>query len=1369
MIEHKDILGTKIIRLIGLYLLIALMRVAIHAQDLPTPPNNFRTFNAQNGLYANKVRQIVQDSLGLIWIASNEGLIRFDGYDFNTYEEQGARQPLLNTDIQCLYKDKSNDLWIGTGKGLLKYHHKSGIFKEIEFPNKFQYYITSITQDNLGVIWVGTNHGVFSIKSLRAIPMYERNNERDAFAFVISEHRNWLWILNHNHIYTVESASHQLVDSTRYTHEILYTDNIQTCISFDRKGNIWLGKYNGEVYCYSPSKRTIEKYDFKLITRNESAIINDIYTDEQGRLWFSVDESGVYFLSDKGFHAYISPGTTAGRLPSYKITTIFNDREKNTWFAMEKNGLVMSNRHLNLFKEISLKTISNTQIVSAVLIDHKSRIWVGTDGGGLFLFDPLGNLIKKFVYDKSHKSGISNDAILSLYQDSKRRIWVGTFRGGLNRYDEAMSTFKHYQHDPTKNNSISKNDVRKIAEDANGNLWLCIHGKGVSCFNPEKETFKNYPDLVSAWTYDLLIDREGTIWVTSNKGISKKTLNDTVFKHYLTDISFNALSDNHINCLFEDISGDIWLGTNHGLFKTDKACTKVSQTKDIPSLLNASILSIQQTSNGSLYLGSNRGLLHYIPQKNTCQHFGIKDGLPSEDFIINAKYLLAGHILYLGTNNGLCWFDTDQISKDNNIQFVPMISDIKVFDVSILPSSPYPLLNSEIPYIKTLSLEYDQNHLVFDLACPSYYYGTDYLQFQYKMEGLDKDWQNAGKSRKAVYPSLPPGSYILKVRVLKDDITPSKTITLEIKIKPPFWETWWFKSLVAISVIGSIITYYTIKTKNIKQINRALEEKVLERTYIISQKNNILEEQRSQLELSNDSKDKLFSIIAHDLRSPFAGILALSDLLFDNFDTYTDIQRKDIVLHLKKASKNAFQILENLLQWARTQTGRISFNPVWVDIHALLSHVKDVYSHTIKEKGVEVSIIMDQNLQAYVDRDMLECILRNLLNNAIKFTPKGGSVWLSARLEQEGFKLSIKDTGIGMTPEYADKIKNQTNNRSTMGTAGERGTGIGLLVSKEFIDIHMASWEIASEPHKGTEFIIYFPCETSLHLNVDDAQNANPKVDPKSDIPANITIDQKDLELVRHKTVLIVEDQLDLRKALVLHLQEIFEIHEANNGAEALTLAKEKMPDLVLSDVVMPEINGLELSKRLKQDLSTSHIPIVLLTSQKDELDVILGLQTGVDDYLIKPYHPQILLLKLVKILSNRERMQKKFRLDDQPVLDLIAENSLDKQFVQKLYQYIEDNIQDEDFGVESLSQLMGMHRSNLSKKITQLTGYSPIDLIKMQRMKTAAKLLLASGKNVSEIAYAVGFSDPKYFSKAFKAYFGVLPSEYAANSQSAS
>lgn len=1366
MFKFTNISGTKVSRLIGLYLLVSVVGHVLCAQNLPSPPTNFRTFNSQNGLYANKVRQIVQDSLGFIWIASNEGLIKFDGYNFSTYEEYRAQLPLLNTDIQCLYLDKSNDLWVGTGKGLLQYNHKTGVFREVVFPSNLQCFITSITQDQLGEVWVGTNHGVFLINKLMAQPLYAQNNTRHAFAFVISEHRNRVWVLNHNHIYTIQqgTAPH-VVDSVRYSQDTLYDDNIQTCISLDGKGNIWLGKYNGEVFCYSHAKRAVQKYDFKLITRNESAIINDIYKDKDGLLWFSVDESGVYYQSETGFKPYISPTTTVGKLPSYKITTLFKDREKNIWFAMEKNGIAMSNYHLNLFNQLSLKAVSRTQIVSAVIIDHKNRRWVGTDGGGLFLFDDEGNLIKKFVHDKFNKSGLSNDAVLSIYQDSKKRIWIGTFRGGLNRYEESTGTFKHYQHDPQKPNSISKNDIRKIVEDRNGKLWLCVHGKGVSCFNPEKEEFINYPDLASAWTYDVLIDHEGTVWAATNKGISKKTLNDPNFKHYLTNESSKILPDNHINCLFEDKAGNIWLGTNHGLFKSDKTITKLSRIEAISSLQNAAILSIQGASDGTLYLGSNRGLLHYNPQINTCKHFGVKDGLPSEDFIINAKYLFDKHLLYLGTNNGVCWFDTDQISQNDSTHFSPIITDLKVFDVSILPSSPHPLIASELPFVKALQLAYDQNHLVFDLACPAYYSGTDFLKFQYKLEGLDKDWQNAGKSRKAVYPSLPPGSYVLKVRVLKDDIIPSGSTSLAIEIRPPFWDTWWFKFLVVLIVIGSIVTYYTIKTKNIKQLNKALEEKVLERTLIISQKNNILEEQRSQLELSNDSKDKLFSIIAHDLRSPFAGIMALSDLLSDNFDTYTDVQRREIIQHLKKASKNSFQILENLLQWARTQTGRISFNPVWVNIQDLLSHVRDVYSHAIREKDLEVSIELDQNFVGYVDRDMLECILRNLLNNAIKFTPKGGNIWLSASLNAEGFKLSIKDSGIGMTPEYAEKILNQTGSRSTLGTAGERGTGIGLLVSKEFIDIHMASWELRSAPHKGTEFIIDFPCETTLNHSIDEpAQDVSV---PSKDRSVDITMDQKDLELVRKKKILIVEDQTDLRKALVLSLQEIFEIYEASNGLEALALAKEEMPDLVLSDVVMPEINGLDLSKKLKQDLSTSHIPIILLTSQKDELDVILGLQTGVDDYLTKPYHPQILLLKIVKLLTNRERIQKKFRLDDQPLLETIAEASVDKQFIQKLYQCIEENMADEDFGVELLSQHMGMHRSNLSKKISQLTGYSPVDLIKMQRMKVAAKLLLASGKNISEVAYAVGFSDPKYFSRAFKAYFGVLPSEYATDTPS--
>lgn len=1323
--------------------------------------SNFKFFTTRDGFYADNVTDITQDSLGFLWLGTSEGLYLYDGNTFSMFESFTAQSDLLTAKILCIFKDRNQDLWIGTSKGLVLYKHLEGDFKTISLQHQSDY-VSSIAQDRNGTIWLGTDNGIFTIDSGLTV-RHVFPGIHCPILLARKEKTDRVFFVTYNHIVTLDAISCKVLDSIRYSNDRAVTDNYHTDAIIDKHDQLWISKYDGDLVQYALREKTLKVHNLKTRLLNPSAAVNHFFCRDTTRLWLTINEGGIvyYDYAENSFCEFETPAQN--HIPNYKVSAFFIDREDNYWFAMEKTGLAMTNSYVNRFHHFTHPPFGKNRIISAILKDSEDNLWVGSDGGGLYLFDDENTLIQTFKNDPDKKGSLSNDAVLSLYEDSKKRIWVGTFRGGLSLFDKKAKTFRHYTENKDRTKGPLRNDIRKIVEDRAGNLWLVVHGKGVSCFNPRQETFTHYSNLKGLWTTDLCISKNRSVWVASSNGVVRKMPGQKNFG----PVSGNTLPETVINCLYEDYQGKMWLGTLHGMYGFDARNNRFQKLNLSPLLSKASVKSINQDASGQYYIATNIGLFRLNAEKSIIDWFGEDDGLINEDFTINAS-CNKNNVLYLGTSDGCCWFDLSAgLSPEAHIPIY--LTDIKVFNKSIRFDKPYGV-DKAIPYIHNLKLAYDQNYLTFNFAFPSFITGKSNINFEYKLEGFDKNWRSGNRELAATYTSIPPGNYTLLVRLTRPDAYPSHNgeLRFSLFILPPFYETWWFRLLLTGLVVLSLFLYYKIKTRQLARTNRLLETKIRERTAEIQQQNEKLEAQRKELELTNATKDKLFSIIAHDLRSPFTTILAMSEYLVDQVLDKSSEKVRDITKGIYKASNNAHQILENLLQWAQTQTRKIEFSPEWVCVDSIFQSLIEGCELQCIEKNITIDYRSPETFDACIDSSMFETIIRNLLNNAIKYSLRGSSIVIEIHSQTEGFAFTIKDQGIGMDKEKIDQILHGSVHSSEYGTSGEKGTGLGLTVVKEFIQYHRAHWKIISEKNQGTSITIEFPCVVRPSEAKEGISLLRESVEIESAVTTttqNIP-DEETLRFLKTQTLLIVDDQKEIRKSIALQLEGKIQILEASNGKEALGIAENVMPDLIISDVIMPEMNGMEFSKKIKNDILTSHIPIILLTSQKEEKDVVAGLQTGVDDYILKPFQPTILLLKITNLLLNRERLRKKFSLNDDVFIHSMREDSLDRQFLVKVMAVIEKNLSNETFSVEMLGEEVAMHRSSLAKKIGALTGMKPNELIRSQRMKFAARLLLASGKNISEVAYESGFSDPKYFSKSFKAYFGCLPSDYLKESK---
>lgn len=1341
--------------LVSLVCFFAISFTSIAQPSTKTSFKNFKMYTSKEGLYSEKIQNIIQDSLGFLWLATIDGLYQYDGNTFTSFEHLKHQSELLSLNILCMYKDKHNDLWIGTSKGLLFYNHIKGSFKTISLLG-IKEYVLSILQDEHGRIWVSTYHGVYIVNpSHQVTHVSSTKNIHDPLLLASPLIKNKVFLVVQNKILSLDNKTGNITDSLIYSNNTISPDNVPMSALIDHNKQFWIGKYNGELIRLSYSDNRLEQYDLKTLLQNPSAKVNSFFKKDNERLWMTVDESGIiyYNYNTQRFEEFET--TKQNHLPSYKVNTFFIDSENNYWTGIEKNGLSMTNSYINNFNYLSNDVFGKNTIVSSIIKDKKNNVWVGTDGSGIYVFNTSQVLSEHYMQRGSVSSGLSNNKILALLEDSKSRIWIGSYKGGLSLFNPASKTFKHYQKKENDTSGLLLNDIRKIVEDKDGNLWLAVHGKGVSCFNPNTETFKNYTQRIGFWTNDIFVSADGAIWVATSTGLFRKEYKQQDFSSvYLND---KTIPETFVNCIYQDYNKHMWFGTLHGVYfynETEKQFEKITASS---VLSNAAIKSIIQDRHGLFFIATNSGLFRYNPSTNVIDIFGVKDGLQSENFIINSSYK-SDETLYLGTNNGFVWFNTTALSIVKTT--IPIyLTDVRIFNTSMQHNTHYSL-DKSIIYMKELAVSHDDNYISFCFAFPSYITGSSNLNFEYMLKGFDKNWQQGNRQMMATYTSIPPGNYELHVRLIKNNFykLSQNELVFKLTVHPPFYATWWFRLLAFVSITLLIMYYFRLKKRQWIRANQLLELKIAERTKEIQEQNKQLEAQRTELEQTNKTKDKLFSIIAHDLRSPFTAILSMSAYLTEHLSLNSSVKVKEITQGISKASKNAYDVLENLLQWAQSQTGRLVYRPSWVPINQTIHSIIEASSLQAMDKNIVVDFKSTQLLEAEVDRSMFETIVRNLLHNAIKYSHQDGLIEVQLETTSNGFNFVIKDNGVGMSDETINQILKREVLISHQGTMGEVGTGIGLSVVREFVQLHRAHWTITSE--KGTTITILFNCLVQERENTIEDQ-INKLTDEQQGHSSFNVLDEKTLAFLKDKQVLVVDDQDEIRQAVILQLEGKVLLHQAANGIEALVITKEVMPDLIISDVVMPAMNGIEFSSRVKNDILTSHIPVILLTSQKEESDVIVGLQSGVDDYLLKPCIASILLLKIANLLLNRERVKKKFSLNDAVLLDSLKDNSLDKKFIQKILDFIDTHIDNEELNVELLSSEVGMHRTNLTKKLSALTGTTPNDLIKSQRMKLAAKLLLTSGKNISEVAYDVGFSDPKYFSKVFKTHFGVLPSEY--------
>ncbi|HEY6907479.1 MAG TPA: ATP-binding protein, partial [Ignavibacteriaceae bacterium] len=1104
---------------------------------------------------------------------------------------------------------------------------------------------------------------------------------------------------------------------------------------------LWLGTYGGLVRLNlnnGESLRYIKKEnDPSSIISNE---INRLLQDRSGVLW-AATQNGISYISPKTlqFNNFFN-----GQLYAKGMEDVFKSNVKS--IAQNKDGSIL------LGTSDGIKVYNSKDVqrgadkyksaeglnVWSLAVDSRDNLWIGTYGQGLKQFNLNSGSLKNWeIKSPTFKTSAFN-YLKSLYLDDDQSLWIGFWGGGLASFNTVSGKYKIWIYDSGNPGSLSHNDVWSIQKDHEGRLWIGTDGGGLNLFENKgdgifhrwTETLDNSKQLNSNSIYSILEDTntrnllkgEGTVlWVGTSGGLNKIVIKSTEDPYNLSSsvISVtrynnqNGLADNAVKSILEDVNGNLWIGTDSGI---------------------------------SFFDVKNETFINY----------SYSDGIIGSEFNSGSALKSSNSTMYFGSIDGLNVFDPRKIRQST---FIPplLITNFQIFNQPVA-AGPYSLLKKSILETKEIELPYSQNVFSFEFAALDFN-SPKSIRYAYKMEGFDKDWIYSGNRRFVTYTNLYSGKYTFKIKATNSDgIWMGNIKSIYITINQPWWRTAWAYMIYGILIIVGILTVRRIETNRTR-----LRNELKMREF----------EARKHQEIEN-MKVRFFANLSHEFRTPLTLIKGPVDELIngtanENLQEYYEL--------IKRNSDKLLELIDQLLELTRLENASIPLKADRENLVGLLKGLMASFELIAKQKNISLSFESSlDRMICLIDRDKLEKVINNLLSNAFKFTASGGRIIL--RLQkginqgEEYAVVKVSDSGIGIPRDKLEKIFDRFYKVDDPSSINISGSGIGLALVKELADLHKWEINVESEIGKGTEFSVWIPLDDT-YLNDTQKEYEGKQIEnelnggsDRIEYEIEQEIIQKEKLLGDKPVILIVEDSEDVRVFLKGILQNDYYINEAVDGEDGIRKAAEVLPSLIISDVMMPSMDGIEFCKRIKNDLQTSHIPVILLTAKASQEDKLEGLMTGADDYLIKPFNSKELLVRVKNLLEQRRKLREKFSKELKIDSSTIAATSMDSEFLKKAFNIAEENLSNAGFSSEDFADKMFLSRSQLHRKLVSVTGQAPGEFLRTYRLKRAASLILEKRLSITQIVYEVGFSSPSYFTKAFKEQFNCLPKEFTSRVQ---
>lgn len=1085
MINSLLIIGKEYLFKVIIICFFLITSISVFSQ---VPELEFENFTPLEKITNSKSSDIIQDSTGYVWIATEEGLYRYDGrniysYRFNELDKNTIPSNIVNK----LYIDKNNKLWVCTNEGLCVYNPKYDYFDHIITSSNLNgvntTYISAINENNEGILFVANDNVIFKFENNTFIKVAELPQSRISSILFDSKNNIWIGAFLNGGIYYFDQGNKQLykfedvIDNKTFISKEVYVLEIIN-------NKLWICTLGDGIFRYDFDSKKITKYITQ--TKLENFAVN-LLVDSKKRLWIcTYNGLKLYNNKEESFYLYHHVHNNPKSI-SASLWGIYEDKNGNFWTTSTEGGIKIAKGY-NKFNKIDSNPLNfwhtSNEHITSISKDKNGNLWAGFYLSGIDIFKWNELKTERYINEENNLRSTGNGSTFSIFRDSKNQMWVGTYLGGLQKYNFNTNDFESYVHNSKNNFSIACNDVRSICEDKSGNLWLAVHGKGVDYFDYKNETFHHYNSqnnkLSTDYTFQVLLDSKNNLWVATSWGLGLLEDGQETFNNFFYDVNdSNSISSNFVHTIYEDQSNNLWIGTADGLNLFDYTSKKFKRFSR--GLINKQVGSIISDSKGNIWVSTNVGISKLNFKNGDFKNFFLEDGLLSRNYSLRSSYKDSDNFLYFGGSDGIDFFNPDSLLF-NRVSPKIVVYDFKISNKSINWQTDKNIIDKHISFVKEIKLEHDNNHfsISFLAVNPS---NSAALSYKHILEGFDKDWVDSNLSNEATYSNLSSGKYRFKVRAILDNqIMESNETYIDIIIKPAWWMTSVFKVIVSLILLLLPITLIYRRIRNDKKQQIMLEKIVKERTREILKINEQLKSQayslshkNSQLNNLNETKDKLLSIISHDLRSPFNALLGYNDYLIENYFSISDDEKLSMLLDLNSTTKQTFFLIENLLNWAKIQTYNINYEPTKLDIKSFMIEKTDLYSKIANAKKINFTHYYPENISAIADLNILETVVRNLITNSIKFTPIGGHITLSAQSVSDDVVISVKDNGIGMTPNQIHTLFSESHIHTNYGTEGEKGTGIGLKICKEFVEKNKGKIWVESQEGAGSVFNFTIP------------------------------------------------------------------------------------------------------------------------------------------------------------------------------------------------------------------------------------------------------------------------------------------------------
>jgi signal transduction histidine kinase/ligand-binding sensor domain-containing protein/CheY-like chemotaxis protein/AraC-like DNA-binding protein len=1314
-------------------------------------------------LSSSLINQVYQDRQGFIWVATEYGLNRFDGKRFFSYKHvPGDSVSLTDNYVQLVFEDRTGNFYVGTIAGLMKYDRATDSFRELKTvrDGKAVYpHIMSIIQRRNGDLWLTTSGmGVFSAAEGSETFLAETSlnaSLSSLFLTVIYEDSQQdVWIGTSDD--GLNRYQFRTKTTTHYKTPAISENNI-SAITEDVLGNIYAGTLTKGLNRYDPSSQTFRQVGYKA---HANLFVKSLVLNRHNNLYIGTDGQGLKEYN----HEKRAIEDCEIHLPPIdfsksKIHSVLIDNHCNIWLGFFQKGLVLVPTSESKFDYYGYKSYSNNPIgsnpVTAIYRDRKGTLWLGTDNDGIYGVNEQGVRVSHFYRTMSSHS--APDVVHSIYEDDAGNLWLGSYTIGLSRLNRQTG---YCEYIPAFNNKR----VYCVTKDGEGHLLAGTYGSGFYVLDTDGrelahyESSKNETDI---WTVDelpndwincILCDRNGLIWIGHYKGLS---CFDPVRKTFLTYFDRNNLIPGSvIQALAEDHAGNIWAGSASGLYRFDKQNRSVRAYTTAHGLPNNVICGICTDDENNIWVSTYGGISKFVVHDDRFVNYYAADGLQGNEFSRGAAFRDKDGKIYFGGTNGVTSFYPDEIVEERRELNVSLTN----FYVANRPvkkgdkSGNRTIVNTSVFEADEFTLSYTDHTFGFELSTFDFL-NPERISYQYRMEGFNSEWMSTAVGENRItYNNLMPGTYRFHVKAHdSNNFSPVRTIT--VIITPPWYGTWWaYTAYIVLSILipGMFVGY--------------LRSRIRHRHEMIK---------KDHAEKISEAKLQFFINISHEIRTPMTLIInPLEKLIAENADD----DKQAIYRLIYRNAQRILKLINQLMDIRKLDKGQMKLKYSRTDIAAFVGELMSTFEYQAKKKNIRFVFEHGNTpVEAWIDRDNFDKVLLNILSNAFKYTPENGEIKISLTTgesepdrdacRKKYFEISVSDTGAGISEDEMEKIFErfyQGNNEQS-----NFGTGIGLHLARLLVELHHGTIFAENRSDaQGSRFVVRIPVDNSLPH--DSAPQTAATATPRNSThlsgfgkaQANM------LKSVRSKTgytVLIVEDEDEIRQYLKTEFLPEYKILEANNGREALDIILKNKPNLVISDVMMPQMDGITLCRKMKHNININHIPIILLTARSQTEDKIEGLETGADGYMEKPVNMEVLKQTVSNLIHSREILKNKFTGNQRPENRMrpVLIKPSDDVLMDKIMNTINENIANPALNVEMLAECVGISRVHMHRKLKDLTSQSARDFIRSIRLRQAASLLTSGKYAVSEVAYATGFTNLSHFSAVFKEFYGIAPSEY--------